>query len=386
MNKTTKSLAVSGAALTLAAPMSSALAALEDSVSLGAWANYTYKNDNDASEDTLGEIDYPSFNIYVNHHPEDTPWYFDAELRIGSGSFQSFSGDDREWGFKELAVGRELSEQWTMTLGKTKVPFGWKTFNFWPGARMLSGYEDQMNVGIRFDSDAAGPWDASYMLIKSQNWGDDTTSLDDGTFQNWGFNQNTNLGGRGNGRNNTYRKINTAVGDWGYSAGDTRYGLSAQVGQLVDQQETSETETHYAAALYTEGDYGAFDLNTEVVYYDQGDPSDLADGVSDASYQTRGQGQIAAVSGGYQAGDWYSYVDWNMRFPDSDRSFSTDDTMDTVLGTRYNYGPGWIYTEVLISNVTDESDPVVDPAYVDPSAQRTGETTETLYVTMDYYF
>jgi len=369
MQKHTKRIVTTGAALALAAPMSSVMAALEDSVSFGTWFNYTYDNSDD-HQNTLGEVDYPSFNIYVNHHPEDSVWFFDAELRIGSGSFQSFSGDDREWGFKELAVGRELNEQWTMTLGKTRVPFGWKTINFWPGARMLSGFDDQMNVGLRLDSETAGPMDASYMLVKSQNWGSDTTSQDDGTLGHWGFNKSVDN------RNSTYRKINTLVGDWGYTAGNTRYALSAQVGQLVDQDDTDATETHYAAALYTEGSYGAFDLNTKFVHYDQGDPDELAESVSGGeTYQTQGQGQIAALSGGYQTGNWYNYVDWNMRMPDEERG--TDDTMDAVVGTRYNYGPGWIYTEVLLSNLTEEEAPV---------GGSPNEIDENLYITVDYYF
>lgn len=388
MQKHTKRIITTGAALALAAPMSSVMAALEDSVSFGTWFNYTYDNDSEADQDTLGEVDYPSFNIYVNHHPEDSVWFFDAELRIGSGSFQSFSGDDREWGFKELAVGRELNEQWTMTLGKTRVPFGWKTINFWPGARMLSGFDDQMNVGLRLDSETSGPMDASYMLVKSQNWGSDTTSQDDGTLGHWGFNsaydsdnENDDNTLAGSQLNNTYRKINTLVGDWGYTAGNTRYALSAQVGQLVDQGDTDATETHYAATLYTEGSYGAFDLNTKFVHYDQGDPSDLADEANrsddPATYDTQGQGQIVAISGGYQAGNWYNYVDWNMRMPDEDRASGTDDTMDAVVGTRYNYGPGWIYTEVLVSNLTEEKDPVMGLE---------DETREVVNLTVDYYF
>ncbi|GEM_PF-3395030 len=417
MNKTTKSLAASGAALTLAAPMSSALGALEDSVSFGAWFNYEYVNDNKADENVGGDIDYPSFNIYVNHHPDDTPWFLDAELRIGEGSFQSFSGDDREWGFKELAVGRSYGEAWTMRLGKTEVPFTYSRFNFWPGERMARGFGDQYNPGLRLDYDPSGSaFDMSLMFIKSQNWGDDTTSQDDGAKIGY----DVNSLGQHWGSNETYRKVNTLVGDFGITTGDFRHGLSVQAGQLATQEGVynditpddpstidggDETETHWAAGLYTEGSVEALELAGQVVHFDQGDLGDLyaSDTEDDkgrapaneefepgevTSFETRGEGQMAMLSAGYNAGDFFNYADLSMRFPDSD--LDQDDTTDLVLGSRYDYGPGWIYAEFTLTNLTQEDTPVSfqEDAPVSQGGFYTtsGDRQETVHLTMDYYF
>ncbi|MCG5540331.1 MULTISPECIES: hypothetical protein [unclassified Halorhodospira] len=390
MNNKTKSLVLSGAAVALATPMSSALA-LDDVLSFGAWVNYTYNVDNDASEDRLGDIDYPAGIIYANHQHGD--WFFDSELRFGSGSFQSFSGDDREWGFKELAIGRHYGEEWTMTVGKTEVPFTYSRFNFWPGERLARGFGDQYNPGIRFDFDPANnPMDMSFMFIKSQNWGTDTTSQDDGADvgaigQHWGSNE-------------TYHKINTLVADLGFTQGNFRHGASFQAGQLANQNyeddddeitAAEEIETHWAAGLYTEGNIGAWDLAGQVVHYDQGDADtfesafeeediDTGTGDDQLDVRTQGAGQVMMLSAGFNAGDWYHYGDLTGRSPDSDFD-NLDDTYDLVLGSRYNYGPGWIYAELQLENITGEDDGITGDG--DPGDR---DSTQEVHLTMDYYF
>ncbi|MCG5528992.1 MULTISPECIES: hypothetical protein [Halorhodospira] len=391
MNNKTKSLVLSGAAVALATPMSSALA-LDDVLSFGAWVNYTYDVDNDANEDRAGDLDLPAGIIYANHEHGD--WFFDSELRFGTGSFQSFSGDDREWGFKELAIGRHYGEEWTMTVGKTEVPFTYSRFNFWPGERLARGFGDQYNPGIRFDFDPANnPMDMSFMFIKSQNWGTDTTSQDDGAGvgaigQHWGS-------------NDTYHKINTLVADLGFTQGDFRHGASLQAGQLANQEFSDddevwvagadETETHWAAGLYTEGTIGAWDLAGQLVHYDQGDTDSFDDttqaaraaggGTDPEDFTTQGSGQVMMLSAGFNAGDWYHYGDLTGRSPDSDLE-RDDDTYDLVLGSRYNYGPGWIYAEVQLENITDQEDGLTGHENDDGEY----EFTQSVHLTMDYYF
>ena len=370
MNNKTKSLVLSGAAVALATPMSSALA-LDDVLSFGAWVNYTYNVDNDASEDRLGDIDFPAFIIYANHEHGD--WFFDSELRYGSGSFQDFSGPNNEgdvqqsWGFKELAFGRHYGEEWTMTLGLTDVPFTTSRINFWPGERMTSGFGDQENVGIRFDHQPVNAaWDMSLMFAKSQNWGTDTTSQDDGTLAHWGKNENPYM----EYDEDTYHKINTLIGDFGVTQGDFRHGVSVQAGQLADIDDPSETETHFALGVYTEGSVGDLDVQGQFVHYDQGDVNDLSN-----DYDTQGAGQVGSLGIGSAFGNWYTYGDLSARFPDSDR-VNDDTQMDLVLGASYDYGPGWIYPEILLENITDEED----------GAGGSDEFSQTISLTMDYYF
>ena len=385
MNNKTKSLVLSGAAVALATPMSSALA-LDDVLGFGAWVNYTYDVDNDASEDRYGDLDFESFNIYANHQHGD--WFFDGEVRLGAGSFQVSGIDDGEdtnataasrnvVGVKELAIGRHYGEEWTMTVGKTEVPFTYSRFNFWPGERLASGFGDQYNPGIRFDFDPVNnPMDMSFMYIKSQNWSTDTTSLDDGTLGHWGA-------------NDTYHKINTLVADLGFTQGDFRYGASLQAGQLADQGDQSgldaadEIETHWAAGLYTEGTVGAWDLAGQLVHYDQGDTDEFHDAINTAgssdTYDTQGSGQVGMLSAGFNAGDWYHYGDLTGRSADSD--FDADDTYDLVLGSRYNYGPGFIYAELQLENITGEDDGITGDG---DAGDR--DSTQAVYLTMDYYF
>ncbi|MCG5538198.1 hypothetical protein [Halorhodospira sp. 9622] len=377
MNNKTKSLVLSGAAVALATPMSSALA-LDDVLGFGAWINYQYDVDDDASEDRYGDLDFESFNIYANHQHGD--WFFDGEVRLGWGSFQGtgISEDESDAaanrsviGIKELAIGRHYGEEWTMTVGKTEVPFTYSRFNFWPGERLASGFGDQYNPGIRFDFDPVNnPMDMSFMYIKSQNWGTDTTSLDDGTLGHWGS-------------NDTYHKINTLVADLGFTQGDFRYGASLQAGQLANQEHDDftageETETHWAAGLYTEGTVGAWDLAGQLVHYDQGDTDEFDD---DLDITTQGSGQVGMLSAGFNAGDWYHYGDLTGRAPDSDRE-RDDTTYDLVLGSRYNYGPGFIYAELQLENITDQEEGVSGHEYDDDEY----EFTQTVNLTMDYYF
>ncbi|MBK1733815.1 hypothetical protein CKO15_00670 [Halorhodospira abdelmalekii] len=395
-----KSLIATGVAAALSMPMASALA-LEESISLGMWANYTYDVDSDASEDRLGDVGLPALILYVNH--EHNEWFFNAETRFGEGSFQSFSGDDdRYWGFKELAVGRHIGETMTLTVGKTEVPFTYSRFNFWPGERLIRGFGDQYNVGARLDVDPQGPLDMSFMFIKSQNWGSDTTSMDDGAGVGDPGLFRAGAVGQHWGSNDTYQKVNTVVGDFGFTAGGFRTGLSLQAGQLVNQDPLvdpvtgevltgvgEESETHFAAGLYTEGTVASLDLGAQFVAYDQGDVDAFMQEGYD--FTTQGSGQAMMLSAGLNdLGNWYPYADLTWRSPDSDINdvlddfgvgVNFDDTFDLVLGTTYNYGPGWIYAEVLLENLTDEENGLTG----NPTADGM-EFTQTFSLTMDYYF
>ena len=377
MNNKTKSLVLSGAAAAMAMPMSSALA-LDDVLGFGAWINYEYDNE---ADETAGNIDYESFNIYANHEHDD--WFFDAEVRFGGGSFQNFSGDTFEdttqsWGIKELAIGRHYGEEWTMTIGKTSIPFAWSRYNFWPGARQASGFDDSDGTGIRFDWDPVDSQiDSSLMFVKNQNMGDDPTQQDDGTFGFWqGGDQNDDL---------AYYRGNTLIGDIGFTAYDTRWGFSAQGGQLIGYDGsrigTDDTESFWAVSPYFESQLGNFDVSGKLVHYDLGDD---VGGVS-----TPGEGQVAALSAGFAQGDWYHYTDLTMHLPDDGSSIVTnganaddaDNTIDAVLGSRYNYGPGWIYLEYYATNVTSEDNPTGNTGYVYQD-----DVNHVVNITMDYYF
>ena len=378
MNNKTKSLVLSGAAVALATPMSSALA-LDDVVGFGAWMNYEY---NDETDETAGNIDLESFNIYANHEHND--WFFDAEVRFGGGSFQNFSGrtvndTTQSWGIKELAIGRHYGDDWTMTVGKTSIPFAWSRYNFWPGARQASGFDDSDGTGLRFDWDPGTELDGSLMFVKNQNMGSDATQQDDGTFGFW-------EGGE-QGGNNQYFRGNTLIGDVGFTALETRWGFSAQAGQLLgtglddgDGVATDEDETFWAVSPYFESQLGSFDVSGKIVHYD------MDETIGDNEFGTPGEGQVLALSAGVPQGDWYHYTDLTMHLPDDDSSLrqvddaDADNTIDAVLGSRYNYGPGWIYLEYYATNVTSEDNPT-GTGYVYQD-----DVNHVVNITMDYYF
>lgn len=365
--------AAAATALALALPASPALA-LEDSVAIGTWLNYTLPEDHN----TGGNADYEALILYMNHEADD--WYFDGEARFGSGSFQTFSGNVGEdpqsaIGIKQLAVGTDLGENWALEIGKTRVPFTRSRMNFWPGERMTSGFGDQRNLGVKLmGNNPDSPLDMNFMFVKNQNFGSDTTSLDDGTLGQWGS-------------NDTYNKVNTLVADFGFRiTPERRIGLSVQSGQLANQAGSGgadagdkdhlaygeETVGHTAVGLYSQCRNGPFETGFQFVSYDQeAFDDDVIDGGN-----TRGTGQAFSIAAAWAEGEqWRPYFDLSMRMPDSD--LDQDDTTDLVLGARYNYGPGWFYFETLTQNLTEEEAPV---------AGTSEETDTTLMLTMDYYF
>ncbi len=365
-------------ALALALPVSPALA-LGDSVTIGTWLNYTL---NDGNEKVGGDANYEALILYMNHEADD--WYFDGEVRFGSGSFQTFSGNAGEdpqsaIGIKQLSIGHHLSDSWAVEVGKTQVPFTRSRTNFWPGERMTSGFGDQRNLGVKLmGDDPDSPMDMSFMFVKSQNFGTDTTSLDDGTLRQWGA-------------NDTYTKVNTLVADFGFEfLPNRRIGLSLQAGQLANQAESDEdddlafgdeTVGHTAVALYSQCQHGPLETGFQFVHYDQEHFDD--DVIDDAGeYNTMGTGQALHLTMAYNGGERLRpYMDLSMRMPDSDLrnddGNAYDDTTDLVLGASYNYGPGWFYFETLTQNLTEEEAPV---------AGTSEEMDTTLMLTMDYYF
>ena len=160
--------------------------------------------------------------IYIDHQQEGTPWSFSAEWRMGSGAFtdpgNNATGDNTV--LHKAWVGYDLSQDTRLRIGKSQVPFGWKTVNNWPGDMLLGGYGDQMDVGIKLSKTGGPfPWEVAY--CHADDWGETSTdTTDDGGH--WGSSE-------------TYRKIQTLVGTAGYefTPGSTFY-LSAQSGKLED--------------------------------------------------------------------------------------------------------------------------------------------------------
>ncbi|MBK1733807.1 hypothetical protein CKO15_00620 [Halorhodospira abdelmalekii] len=371
----------------------------------GAWLAYEYSYAKTAAGERSGGQGYDSLVLALDHRSARSPWSLRGEVRLSTGAISgaAISGADsgpgantgqsaelwRYLGIKELVVGHQLTDSWRLELGKARVPFTWSRFNFWPGERMASGFGAQYNLGVRLLGGLPGAWESRWMLIHGPGFRDDSQPLDDHTLAHWG--SLSEVYG--------YRKSYTAVGDLGYwlvssRAADsaTRLGVSLQGGRLQDRESGGERRSHWAVAVYSEGRYGRFDLATKAIHYDQGrslypvaddGPVPLAWGRPDRFYERgHGRGQIAAVSLGARWADWYPYVDWSSRWPDRASRTGGERTMDLVLGTRYRYGPGQLYLELLLANLNRADDPVADGLYTRPGGGR----SEALFISADYYF
>ncbi|TDT43528.1 hypothetical protein DES49_1346 [Halospina denitrificans] len=370
MNRNLLAAAVA-ASVTAAAP---SLAVASTNISAGVWASYRYVTDSDFAapafnsdldEETGGDIGRESLILYGDHTQEDGPWRLSAEVRFGPGSFSdpdnnstgSFTAVHKLW------AGRSIGENWDMKIGKSEVPFGWKTVNFWPGDLLLGGYGDQMDVGAKFTGDVGG-WDLAAAYYHQDDWGETSTdTIDDNGH--WGS-------------STTYRKIQTGVADASYTfgsdGGSSAFGLSAQAGKLQDLTDhanactTSCTDlddgSHNALALYYEGAYGPFTAKAEAMQVNRDVPN-VANDIENTRY---------ALQGGYSVGNWFMFLDATAANTDTDGN-QADTVYAFSPGVTYDYGPGWIYLEYLKSD-----------GDIDANGDIYEADFDAMYVTMDYYF
>lgn len=335
----------------------------EDTLSVGVWANYQYLPDNDANTNAWGEIGSEALIIYADGNPGENSgrYRYSAELRVGPGSFtdsvNNTTGD--QIALHKAWVGWQLDDAHEIQVGKSQVPFGWKTVNFWPGDILLAGFGDQMDVGAKLVGErGALTYDAAFYL--ADDWGSTSTdTLDDNGH--WGS-------------STTYRKVQTWVGDIAYQLTDNHMlGLSLQSGRLQDLTGTPNnpvTGDHSATALYYEGTYGNAFAKASYIDMRRTLPEAYA---AAAQVNERVENQRFAAELGYNLGDWAFYVDLSAAEPDS-----PDATTDTIFaiapGARYDYGPGWLYIEFLTQD-----------GFIDRDG-RVGEGDfDAIYVSLDFY-
>lgn len=335
----------------------------EDSFSLGVWGNYRYLPGDDASQETWGQIRDEAVILYASGSADEGEgrWLYASELRLGPGSFtdpaNNSTGD--QFAMHQAWVGWQLNEQQVVKVGKSQVPFGWKTVNFWPGDIHLAGYGDQMDVGVKL-SGTAQRWiyDAAFYL--ADDWGGTSTdTLDDNAH--WGS-------------SDTFRKVQTWVGNLAYHATpDHALGMSLQVGKLQDLTGIGGNEVdgdHSAAVLHYQGQFNDFYAKASYIAMQRDLPP---------LYRQQAQllGTIKnrriAAEFGYERGPWHFYVDLSTANPETEGSQASR-VYAFAPGMRYDYGPGWVYVEYLRQN---------------GDLSRDGQVTEgdfdALYVTVDFY-
>jgi hypothetical protein len=348
-------------------------------ISGGIWLNHQYVTEETGKEtteregSTLGSTNSEALVLYIDHQQEDSAWQLSAEWRTGPGSFSdgahNSTGDTS--GFHKLWVGYNFSKDRKVVIGKSQVPFGFGTTNFWPGDMALGGYGDQMDVGVKFsDKQDAISYDLAWYV--SDDFGATSTdTMDDNNH--WGSSKGTA---------SIYRKVNTAVANIGYDLSESStIGFSYQQGELQDltgtQPDTDSTfGGHNAWDVWYTGTYSNVGVKAQVM----GTQRDGLDKVGAGADEVKTLRQSLTVS--YAAGPFNYYIDYTNAASDTD-SNDASDMVAFAPGVSYNYGPGWIYAEYLTqTNYIDGNGDIADMG----DAKNTDYKFSATYLTIDYYF
>lgn len=336
-------------------------------ISAGVW--WVYQNGED---DGAGEFADPALVIYADDDGSHGPWGFSAEARIGTGSFtdpqNNNSGDN--FAVHKAWISYAFSETDKIVVGKSQVPFGWKTSNFWPGDMLQGGYGDQMDVGFKYSGKRS---DFSYdaALYLQDDWGSTSTDTTD---------DNRHWGASADGAE-TFRKTTTAVVnlDWSGLPNHT-FGVSYQQGNLRDLAEFSST-----GERADDGDHSALDLH----YYYQRDnftlkyryvdvERDFSDLNTCVALERCPTAEVSntrnALHLGYSKNDWSYYFELTTASTDTEGNDSGT-VKAFAPGITYDYGPGWIYLEYLWQD-----------GYIDRFGDVGEGDFKSLYLSFDFYF
>ena len=349
-------------------------------LSAGVWwvyQNVTNSDFNSASfsedldNETGGNFADPALILYADDDGSHGPWHFSAETRIGTGSFTCAANNNSGDNFTvhKAWIGYDLTEETSLKIGKSQVPFGWKTANFWPGDGLQGGYGDQMDVGLKLSGDAGAiHYDAAY--YHQDDWGEDSTDTVDDNGH-WGSSA-------------TYRKIKTGVVnvDWNFLEHHT-VGASAQYGRMQDlvpvangnPSASNDEGTHQAYDLHYMFEMDNWSAKYRFISVERDfDGMDALLASADAPVDNKIENQRHVVEVGYNHNDWFYYVDAGVASTDTTGN-DADDVQFIAPGIRYQYGPGWIYFEYL------QSDGDIN-AYGDVYES----DFDAAYVAFDFYF
>lgn len=336
-------------------------------MSAGVWFNYTYVDDSDVHEETLGDIGYQALIFYIDHKQDDSPWSFSGEARFGTGSFtnsaNNSTGDSSV--IHKAYMQYQINDTSTLQIGKSRVPFGWATVNFWGGDMLLGGYGDQMDVGIKY-STQTGPLKIDLAYYHADDWGSSSTDTTDDNGH-WGTKQ-------------TYRKVQTLVANIDFSLNeDNTIGLSLQKGGLQSLVPSSGVGSvtnapadnavdgdHMGVNLHYHGNFGDFYTKFQYIWIERNNlPGSTAGTYSKSDIEN----ERAGLTLGMRNNNWHFYFETTMAKNNSDTIYAF------IPGASYDYGPGWIYFEYTNSDGDIGSNGAVGKS-----------DFEAFFVTIDYYF
>ncbi len=339
MTSTIRGRLIRGLALGCFATMASGGSLAGAELSAGIW--WVYQNVvSDGSNDADGEFADPALIIYASDDGSHGPWGFSGEMRIGTGSFTDSANNNSGDNFTmhKAWISYQLDENNQIKIGKSQVPFGWKTSNFWPGDMLQGGYGDQMDVGIKLTGKHSGiHYDAAYYT--QDDWGKTSTDTVDDNGH-WGS-------------STTYRKGETLVlnADYPFGNGHT-IGASFQQGKLEDLTNAAaggrvpDDGKHRALDLHYTYSKDSFTFKYRFIDvmrdFTELDACVAATNCANAEIEN----QRHAVHLDYKVDKWLFYFEATGASTDT----KGNDSRDVVAfspGVSYNYGPGWFYVEYL---------------------------------------
>ena len=341
-------------------------AVASDAISGGFWLNHAIYDD-DLSEETYGDTNFEALILYIDKTDEETGWTFSSEMRYGKGAFTDPDNNNTgsHFGFHKAWVGKEFDSplgKGHLKIGKSAVPFGWGTVNFWPGDELIGGYADQMDVGVKWTGNqGALTYDVAYFHV--DDFGNSTETMDDGGH--WGS-------------TDTYQKGQTFVGNLAYefSKGQT-VGASYQNGRLRDLSDADDARpfdgNHDAAVVYYLGEFGPWGVKAQyaTTYRDLRGVAESAGVLQEEIKNDR-----KAITLSYALDDFYFYVDYTNTESNTDGIEDVVGSADSFApGMSYDYGPGWFYVEY-----------VTNDGVIGQDGELQNADQDFWYFTMDYYF
>ena len=177
------------------------------------------------------------------------------------------------------------------------------------------------------------------------------------------------------GSSTTYRKVQTLVGNALLDVADgQQLGLSVQTGRLQDLTGLSTDNEvdgrHQAWVAYYQATRGPFSAKASFIDMRRELPDNH---VTNAGIAETIENQRLVAELGYRRDNWFFYIDASMADADTDGS-EVDNIYSVAPGFSYDYGPGWIYVELLSQD-----------GFVDRNGQVQEGDFDALYISLDFY-
>ena len=271
------------------------------------------------------------------------------------GEHLVFSAQYRIYSYTQALHHAWFGYQWgennQIELGITQVPFGLLPFasgSFWFGLGYYVGMEDDYDAGIKWHHNK-GPWDFNLAFFLNGEY-NDATNLDRYSVDvvRVGDEQN--------------EEINQFNGRVAYTFGEgtdnlSEFGISGEIGQL-DNLITTETGSHWQAAVHYKGNYGDWTPEVQVAryVYEPENPPGVDDrlvlmGNLGSTRYVAAKGTVVNLNlRRYWEVSWgpfkkfNAYINYSHQFKDVS-SFEDSQLVDP--GCVFQAGPFWIWVDFL---------------------------------------